>query len=175
MPGDVDLHPDRQCGRNRGVFGRSRASEKGLSGIHNRHARLPAGRADRLRSTRLLARHKLAAGFSAATNGVGSRPQSYRYRHVPTSSCSVRFSLPRSAADADAGLYGLGLARRFRACAPARRLRHRAEHLPRLSLRGELCLSVLVRDRARLRGRDPMEDRSRWSQKGPVAAAGSSV
>jgi hypothetical protein len=35
MPGGVDLHPDRQCGRNRGGFERSRASEDGVSGIHN--------------------------------------------------------------------------------------------------------------------------------------------
>jgi len=73
---------------------------------------------------------------------------------VSSRSCSPRIPLPRAAADADAGLYGLGLARRLGPRPAARGLCHRDEHLPGLPVRGELRLSLPVRDRARRRGRD---------------------
>src|ERR1700758_203068 len=67
---------------------------------------------------------------SRLKNRLASDRRDTDTNNVPSRSCSLRFSLPRAAADADAGLYGLGLARRLRAGTAARGLRHRAQHLP---------------------------------------------
>ena len=91
---------------------------------------------------------------SRPKNRLASDRRATDTSNVPSRSCSPRFSLPRAAADAHAGLYGLGLARRLRPGAAARGLRHRAPDLPGLPVRGELRLSLPVRDRARRRGRN---------------------